>query len=84
MLHAVPRYLLHHTHTPNECAVSYVAWKGFQSPLRRTSTIASCLEGGHSVWWDVEADNPTGALALLPPYVARRTLALAVREVAIP
>ena len=36
------------------------------------------------MWWRVEAPDPPAALALLPPYVARRTRAIAVRDVQIP
>ena len=62
----------------------YAAWKGFDSPLRHAATLASCLEGGHAIWWEVEAGDGGRALALLPPYVATRTAALAVSEVEIP
>ena len=80
----MPRFLLHHRHEPNECGAAYAAWKGFDSPLRHAATLASCLEGGHAIWWEVEALDDGGALALLPPYVAARTAALAVSEVEIP
>jgi hypothetical protein len=36
------------------------------------------------LWWRVEAPDPTGALALLPGFVAARTTAIEVREVEIP
>jgi hypothetical protein len=36
------------------------------------------------VWWRVEAPDPSAALALLPPYVADRTEAIAVRDIDIP
>ena len=78
------RYRLQHHHEPNECGVAYAAWKGFESPLRRRPTLASCLEGGHAIWWDVEALDANGALALLPPFVAARTTATEVSEVPIP
>jgi hypothetical protein len=80
----MPRFLLHHRHDPAECGAVYAAWKGFDSPLRHVATVASCLEGGHAIWWEVEASDDCGALALLPPYVATRTTALAVSEVEIP
>ncbi|HXV32518.1 MAG TPA: hypothetical protein VD769_00810 [Gaiellaceae bacterium] len=80
----MPRFLLHHRHEPNECGAVYAAWKGFDSPLRHGATLASCLQGGHAIWWEVEASDGSGALALLPPYVATRTAALAVSEVEIP
>jgi hypothetical protein len=36
------------------------------------------------VWWRVEAADRLAALALLPPFVATRTRAIAVRDVQIP
>jgi hypothetical protein len=80
----MPRFLLQHRHEPNECGAVYAAWKGFDSPLRQVAALASCLEGGHAIWWEVEAPDGPGALALLPRYVATRTAALAVSEVEIP
>ncbi len=80
----MPRYLLHHTHRSDECGVAYAAWKGYDSPLRRRSTFASCLEGGHAVWWNVEAADGRCALDLVPPFVAIRTTATEVSEVVIP
>jgi hypothetical protein len=80
----MPRFLLLHRHEPRECGAAYAAWKGFDSPLRRASALASCLEGGHTVWWEVEALDAHRALELLPPYVATRAIALPVSEVAIP
>jgi hypothetical protein len=80
----VSLFLLHHTHDPGECRVAYAAWKGFASPLRHRTTIASCREGAHSIWWRVEARDRERALALLPAWVADRTAVLAVSEVTIP
>lgn len=80
----MPRFLLQHQHEPPECGAAYAAWKGFDSPLRHAATLASCLEGGHTIWWNVEALDARAALELLPPYVATRTTALAVSEVGIP
>ena len=77
-------FLLHHTHRPPECAAAYAAWNGFQSPLRHRPAPSTCLAGGHAVWWRVEAADLRAALALLPPYVAQRTLVTQVREVTIP
>ena len=80
----MPTFVLTHTHRPDECAVSVAAWKGFASPLRHGRPLGSCANGGHCVWWTVEAANPLAALALLPDYVARRTIAAEVREVHLP
>lgn len=80
----MPRYLLHHTHEPFECGSAFAAWKGFDSPLRGAAAVASCLEGGHAIWWDVEATDIQAALELLPAYIAARTTALPVSEVSIP
>ena len=80
----MPRYLLQHRHQPDECAAVFAAFKGHDSPLRHGVTIASCLNGGHSIWWTVDAASDRAALDLLPPYVAARTQAVSVREVEIP
>jgi hypothetical protein len=83
-LSAVPRYLLHHRHEAQECGVVFAAFKGHESPLRRQHTLASCRSGGHAIWWTVDAASEEEALALLPVYVAERTTAARVDEVAIP
>jgi hypothetical protein len=80
----MPRYLLHHHHQADECGVVFAAFRGFESPLRRSAALASCPSGGHSIWWTVEAASETSALALLPFYVAERTTAAPVSEVRIP
>ena len=77
-------FVLHHRHGPAECAVAFAAWKGFDSPLRHSSAFASCYHGGHEVWWTVDAAGHEAALALLPPYVAERTVVIGVRPVPIP
>jgi hypothetical protein len=69
----VPLFVLSHRHEPEECGSAYAAWKGFDSPLRHRITLASCVEGAHGAWWQVEARNPEAALAQLPPFVRERT-----------
>ena len=78
------RYLLHHSHEPNECGVAFASFKGHRSTLRHQSTLSSCRSGGHSIWWTVEAASEDEALALLPDYVAKRTTAARVNDVQIP
>jgi len=78
------RYLLHHSHQPDECGVVFASFRGYISPLRRRPTLASCRSGGHAIWWTVEATSAADALDLLPPYVADRTTATSVSEVQIP
>jgi len=78
------RYLLHHRHEPHECGVVFAAFKGHKSPLRHRATLASCMYGGHAIWWTVDAARERAALALLPFYVAERTTATRVSEVDIP
>ena len=78
------RYLLHHSHEPNECGAVFASFRGHGSPLRHQATLASCRSGGHAIWWTVEAANEQEALALLPAYVAKRTTATAVSQVEIP
>jgi hypothetical protein len=80
----VPKFVLTHTHKPEECAVSIASWKGFASPLRHGRPFGSCATGGHRVWWTVEAVNAQAALTLLPDYIARRTIAAEVREMHLP
>ena len=80
----MPHFLLQNTHTPDECEASFAAWHGFDSPLRGTPTPSTCLAGGHRIWWTVEAASAEDALAQLPAYVAERTEATRVRDVAIP
>jgi hypothetical protein len=77
-------YVLQHHHEPEECPAAYAAWHGFHSPLRHQPAPSTCLDGDHTVWWRVEAADPAAALALLPPFVARRTRPIVVREVQIP
>jgi hypothetical protein len=77
-------YLLQHRHEAHECAAIFASFRGHESPLRHQSTFASCRSGGHAIWWKVEADGESQALALLPSYVAVRTTASRVNEVDIP
>lgn len=85
----MPRYMLVHSHRPVECGVAYAAWRGFDSPLRRAATAGSCgvPSGGedlHRIWWTVDAVSERAAFAHLPPWVAERTVAEPVSQVAIP
>jgi len=80
----MPRYLLQHRHEPRECGVVFAAFKGYDSSLRHQRTLASCISGGHAVWWPVEAATEEAALALLPFYVAERTTVTQVGDVLIP
>jgi hypothetical protein len=78
------KYLLQHSHEPAECRIAFAAWRGYDSPLRHQAALATCAEGGHELWWTVEAGDQENALAQLPPYLAERTRALEVSEVPIP
>ena len=80
----MPRFLLSHRHTPEECGAAVVAWRGFDSPLRGQNATASCQYGGHQVWWDTEAPDREAALALLPSFVGQRTEVARVADLAIP
>jgi hypothetical protein len=62
----------------------FAAFKGHDSPLRNRSTFASCISGGHEIWWIVDTATQEEALRLLPRYVAERTTAARVSEVRIP
>jgi hypothetical protein len=80
----MPRFMLTHRHEPTECRVAFASWHGYDSPLRRQQALGSCAEGGHSLWWTVDAESTAHALAQLPPYVAERTEVSPVSEVPIP
>lgn len=76
--------MLCHTHTADECRHAFAAWRGVDSPLRHRPTVSSCGEGGHRLWWTVDATDAGAALAQLPDYVAERAEAIEIEEVAIP
>jgi hypothetical protein len=80
----MPTFVLAHQHEPADCRVAYAAWKGFDSPLRRRHTMASCPSGEHRIYWLVDADSEADALAQLPDWVAIRTVVAEVSEVPIP
>lgn len=84
------RFVLSHRHPSGDCAVAYSAWKGFESPLRRAPTLGTCNSepvgpaAEHLLIWTVDADSETGALAMLPDWLAERTEVRRVAEVPIP
>jgi hypothetical protein len=80
----MPRYVLSHRHSPDECGVVFASFKGHESALRHQVTLASCRSGGHAIWWTVDAGSEEDALRLLPFYVAARTTIARVSEVQIP
>jgi hypothetical protein len=80
----MPTFLLQHRHDAADCAASFAAWLGFASSLRHRPAASTCLAGGHAVWWRVQAEDGVAALALLPTFVARRTIPIEVRDVEIP
>jgi hypothetical protein len=80
----MPHFLIHNTHTADDCGVVFSSFKGFTSPLRGTRTPASCHLGGHEIWWRLDAADEEQAVALLPPYVAGRATVTHVQDVLIP
>jgi hypothetical protein len=80
----MPLFVLSHRHEPEECGAAFAAWKGFDSPLRRQTAVASCVDGLHRAWWHVDAPDAESALAQLPPFVAQRTEVERAREVTLP
>jgi hypothetical protein len=78
------RYLLHHQHEPSQCGVAYTAFKGEPSPLRHRAALASCLTGGHEMWWVVDASSPDDARGQLPHFLATRSTVTMITEVEIP
>jgi hypothetical protein len=80
----VPTFLLSHRHPAEECPYAYAAWRGFDSPLRHRLALSSCLQGGHALWWVVDATDECAAKGLLPDYLSRRSEVTRVRSVPIP
>jgi hypothetical protein len=80
----MPTFLLEHHHEAAECEAAFAAWQGYSSELRRRTTASTCLSGGHRLWWFVDAADEAAALALLPPFVAARSIAVRVREIGVP
>jgi len=76
-------FMLCHRHESRECRVAFAAWRGFASPLRRALAASSCRQGGHEIWWRVQAADVDAAMALLPGFVAERTEAVEIRDVAM-
>jgi len=81
---AMTRFLLSHSHRESECETAFAAWADVNSPLRGEVAAAGCAHGDHRVFWWAEAADAEAALALLPDYVAARTLAIPVRDVVTP
>jgi hypothetical protein len=84
--HPMPRYMLVHSHTAEECRVAFAAWRGIDSPLRHTPAVGSCVAsaGTHRIWWSVDAPDEAAAFAQLPPWVAARTVVERVSDLVIP
>jgi len=77
-------YLLEHRHNPVDCAATFAAWKGVESPLRETTVLCSCPTGEHRLWFVVDAPDEVAALSLLPRYLAERAIATPVARIPIP
>ena len=78
------RFLVHHRHEPHECGIAFASFKGHESSLRHRAALASCLTGGHAIWWTVDAAEERDALRQLPFFVAKRSTVTRVRDVVIP
>lgn len=78
------QYVLYHRHTPSDCAASFAAWNGFHSVLRRRSAPSTCAYGGHEIWWTVTAADEREARALVPKFIADRSVAIRIADVEIP
>jgi aminoglycoside phosphotransferase family enzyme len=52
--------------------------------LRRRPALAGCSYGEHAIWWTVEAADERHALALLPFFVAQRSMVTRVADIVIP
>jgi hypothetical protein len=80
----VPCFLVHHRHEPHQCGIAFAAFRGHDSPLRHRAALASCLSGGHAIWWAVEAASEDDALRQLPFFIARRATVTRVSQIVIP
>jgi hypothetical protein len=80
----MPQFIVHHRHEPHQCGIAFAAFKGHDSPLRHRAAQASCLTGGHAIWWSVHAQSEEDALRQLPLFVAQRSMVVRVTEVVIP
>jgi hypothetical protein len=80
----MPRFMVHHRHEPHQCGIAFAAFNGHRSSLRQRAALASCLAGGHAIWWTVEAPSEEDALCQLPFFVAQRSTVTRVTEVVIP
>jgi hypothetical protein len=80
----MPRFLVHHRHTPRECGIAYASFRGCDSAVRHQPAIASCAFGGHAIWWTVDARDAGEALGDLPFFIAQRSTATQVAEVVVP
>ena len=77
------RFLLHHRHA--RMSAGRRMRRSREGPVRcATAALASCGEGGHAMWWTVEAADETEALGLLPYFLVARTAVTRVAEVEIP
>jgi hypothetical protein len=77
-------FLLHHRHAPEECGAAFASFKGVDSSIRHEPAISSCGDGGHALWWIVDATNETEALGLLPYFVVERSTVTKVARIDIP
>lgn len=80
----MPTFLLRHRHHATECRFAWAAWRGFDSPLRHTTALASCLQGDHEVFLQVVAPDRSAALRRLPPFLRTRSEVFVVSEVVVP
>jgi hypothetical protein len=52
--------------------------------LRGYVATSTCKWGDHQIWWDLDAVDEAEAISYLPRYIAERSVALRIGEVAIP
>ena len=80
----MPFFLLHHRHAPASARLRSPPGRASRALSVTGWAASTCLAGGHSLWWRVQADDAAEALALLPRFVARRTVPIEIRDVEIP
>jgi hypothetical protein len=74
-------FFLHHQHA-EECRPRSRPGQVSQAAASRSRVVDLSREG--TLWWRVQAESAAAALALLPLFVARRTVPIEVRDVEIP
>jgi hypothetical protein len=63
---AMPQFMLHHTHRPEQCREMFEAAVGWTSELKGKEFFCSCPGGEHGGFFITEAADAAAAVAQLP------------------